>query len=785
MRFLIHLTGQVVLVLSLSASLAWAQLPLSEPQAVTTAPLQDPFEPDDFTRLLGVQGKSSVIASLLLRFNQELQMINTATDSRASAYRDFAKKVSSKPGAHEFFSYPSVTFGLNLNASRVVTTGIYGGTLMPVQLLDTLSLSASLGAFYTFENVGSAFPKISELGANVSVVRDYTHSRPIPSMKNAKDVPWKDVLVPSYLQELTSVLEMAEKSGEGEITSRALETFLSQLQDGEIINITDSLATTASLKSSSTLSRLLSLQAFPFFTSFSVGADANQVVIRQVSMHRVNRGNFNGIHIYLRSIRNRNAGLEMNSSFFINLLRVRAQNQKSDVKTDAFLIPAFDVTTGKISSRMQADLPVVLLPLLREAKSAEAYSRFPDFQLQAKHNLKEKDLKIRILPLRFSTYKEDHWLDLKFAKEITQDEARLKSVSLFRSKRGTLQGRDFMNFGFDVADGVIRDEELNQDVRIARGGGRGDNPANQPFGKASWRQVVTESDISEQNSAQFPTVALLQRVWGGWKISGDKLRSQVQEIESQLEGVGIHRGDLIPEQELKSVVEVDFYRIIATLTVFEGGLQKIRDLLLQPQTAGHLEPHPLYKLVSKIRCRGSQNSECGASQRLANDREFVLALQNLLADGDLETGKRKYQELCESEKNRGTGNYPTSPTSVVHRGGTYDCLTSWTAKLIDLSYRFPAEKAGQIRWMTQVLYTLDEHVPVAQLLKFLGPENYQYSVKISGFRVGSEIQGLDYLSKPLGIPGKDSKYASGLYNYVQKQSGLRGAEVERTLTGVE
>ena len=151
----------------------------------------------------------------------------------------------------------------------------------------------------------------------------------------------------------------------------------------------------------------------------------------------------------------------------------------------------------------------------------------------------------------------------------------------------------------------------------------------------------------------------------------------------------------------------------------------------------------------------------------------------ILGNGNPAAGQSQYLETCQKERLDGDTGYE------VYHGTKYDCLSPWITKLMDLGKKYPADKQSQTHWMTQVLSILDQKIPLPQLLKYLGQENYIFLIRINGFRTGDEDGDLEYFSNTVGDPSKDYSNAGGLVNLYIKRTGIMPTELERTLGGFQ
>ncbi|MNL60794.1 hypothetical protein D3C87_1846380 [compost metagenome] len=105
-------------------------------------------------------------------------------------------------------------------------------------------------------------------------------------------------------------------------------------------------------------------------------------------------------------------------------------------------------------------------------------------------------------------------------------------------------------------------------------------------------------------------------------------------------------------------------------------------------------------------------------------------------------------------------------------------------ELLDLAGKFPKnDKKAQTRWLTDVLYVLDKQLPLPQMLKLLGEENYVFVVRLNGFRTGDEDGDLEYFSNSLGDPKENLEYANGLISMFATKTRISPIELDRSQGG--
>ncbi len=718
---------------------------------------KSPFQDGDLGRYMSVFLRSSAMESALSRINERLQAL-TVEDAvqkyqtkMINKIMDHIKNRPNDPMHQQVTSWGGPLFGAHVNASRHVSTGTYSGSTAPVQLVDNVSVGVGLGVFRALDGLDTWMPL---MGANVSVVRDYTHVRPILSLKEGSKEEWGKIIIPKYMANLAKALKPeSTKEDKNGMSQNSLDAFLKDLRDGEVFTVTDSVALSAYLQASASIDVLLGLTPFSYLNSVTLGADASRVILRQVSFVRYGPG----IQVFVREMKNRGQGMELGVNFFLNLLKVRSQMTKGSIRSDAFVIdydPNWADKPIENEEKIKAtrdNLKVALIPLLRNNNTALLYSKFPDKKFLIQHELKTNETKLKLLAWKFSNFKEDHTLKIQYPINLDFPELDPKNeeVVLLSSKRGELVGRDLLGLAFDVLDGILSFAKV-KNVETSKS--IGDNPADVPMGRAHWKIINSEADLSTFRTP-YESVSMIDYTWGGWSMKRDKFMKVIDDVEQKFSALKLAGFKLIDRQEFNNVESLDFYRINAHLSLTAGGVAKIRDLLLQPKVAGD------------------------DKNRKAKDWALFGQLLKMLGNGDVEAGKTLYYKQCSRE------NPPAShiqgPDSNF-RGNEYGCMSRWLYNILSKLDKYPTDRKEQTRWMTNMLYQLESKIPLSGLMGYVGEQNYIAFVRINGFRPGDEDGDLEYFSNVMGDPETNDPQANGLISMFMRKTRLLPTELERT-----
>lgn len=756
------------------------------PQRFSHGDRESPFKDDDWWRYAGIRTRTAMISTALAKLNEKLQFFTMEKAQESfgkSVVRQIQEHFQNSPGMpldKGIQSWGGPVGGFDLQAARHVATGTYYGSTAAVQLVDMVSASVSLGYLNNFEQ----FPKLvltgqglglqrqfpaAQLGVNASLRRSYIHVKPLFSMQQASDAKWKDLFVPSLMNGFAKTIDNKDLT--------KFRDFIKELKEGEVFTITDSVDVGAQARIASPLDFLLGIEPLNFLNAVSGGVDASRVVLRQTSLVRTKQG----LQIFVRNQTAKARGVQFDVDYFIKIMSLRAENAQSELKTDAFVLDyspdyleeSLSVEEKTIKEEQELNLRKSVSALLRSHSTEHLYTSFPYQKLEIEHLFKTRETKAKLLMSQMIELDEDHLMKLRYPKseEHPELDPRDEEVQLFRTRKGQLKGMDLLGFSISLIESWLnKKSSINWNLAQPND----PNPANIPFGRAYWRQVTTERDLT----GDVKDVSLIQHSWGGWKLNRKKFLELIDQIVVQLGLPSDAKYKLIDKESFQNVKGVDFYKITANLSVRYSGLDKVKELVLQSELRA--QPAEKAKFLSRLFQKLSEKIDGAKASRA--DHVVLSDIQKILGNGDLNVGKSKYQQMCDEHKRKvnpdaGPGSY----SGAWVNGSYFDCLTPWMDRLLNLSVKYPTmDRSAQVRWMTEVLYTLEEQVPMPLLLKYLGKENVVYFVTVNGFRSGDEDGDLTYISNTWGNPPDDFDEAGGIFQLYSRKTGVLPTEIDRT-----
>lgn len=760
------------------------------PQRFCHGDRESPYKDGDTLRYFGIELRSSKIKEGLARLNDKIAFRTTEDAAKKRALeisnriREHIRTKPLEPLYQEREWWGGTTFGISGDAQRTLSTGTYYESSAPLQLVDNLSVAASLGYFSTMEGLKYVRPFV---GGNVSIVRSYTHVRPVDSVKKAQDVEWFKNLfgMPLVIKDLGRILNNEDERKEDE-PIEPIDRFFAKFAEGEVFSISDSIVGGFYGRFNAALDVLLGINPLNFLNAISAGFDTTALVLDQTIIMRTKEG----LQIRIVDQNSLIGGVQADGNFFLNVWKIRGQRMDSDIKTKAYVLDYnadFNVLAeqkgptsqsekeaekNKEIKKTQEDIAQSLYGLMVNNSSAILQDKFKESMIPIKHKLVTDELTSKFLLFKGINYNETHRLSFTpppSAKHPDLDPAA-EEVEVFANRQGELEGRDLLGMLLDVADGFLQKWGV-------KGGGlsrdQNPNPANMPLGRAKWRHIEAEVDLTKSKKP-FPPVAQVQRVWGGWSLKKADFLKLIDEIEGEYRGSGLIKGDLIDRGEFVTVKSIDFYRISANLSILSGGIKKVRDLLLQPQIkSGPPKPAQLLGHILRI--------FKGRDTRVENDREMFRQFMILIGDNDEVRGQQQFSLACQNEyrfKNLDSGG--GFPPTEWRYGNSYECLTDWLRQILVLANNFPEKKEDQANWLADTLAVLDKHIPQPLLLKYLEDKNYLFAIRINGFRSGDEDGDLETFSHGLGTPEEEFPEAGGIMNRYAVEMRVSPFEFRRT-----
>jgi hypothetical protein len=668
---------------------------------------ESPLKTDDIVRFLKIEATSAGIRQLTSLVNDKLEyfpmdkLLQERSDGLRKQFFDHIQKNPTKPFVQPISTWGGPTGGISLNASRSIVTGSYFGDQssdFKVSMVDQISAGARVGYFLGVDGYPKVFPGI---GANLSVIRSYVHVRPIPSIKAADKKSWSELFVPKFMKNLGGLLSTstAEKpeDRQKEMTD-SITKFLDELQESETFTVTDSLAIGENASLTIPITTLLGLDPVSYTATISLGASANQVVLRRTTFTREN----GFIKIYLQNIQSQMAGLSLDVNLWMNIMRLSFERKWGQARTRAFHLDEKPSEEVKLRNTILA-----IKGILSTNNSELLESNFHPYHLN--HKTQADISQGKFLFWRWTNIEEWHRVKVRPPKDPTRDyDPKKFERTLFSHRILERSGKNYYSFLSDVLDGLVQNSSFWKPGLLSGGGGS--NPKDSFFGNARWTVTNTEAEVTRGRESN--PVTTVENFWAGWDLSKKDLFSTLDQIDSRVQRLRLGL-PLVNRDTFNDMRRLQLYEIRTTLIVYEEGMEKLRK-----------------RFLVKNGDRGSGFQRfVGWDKYSGTDKAIVEKILIPMY------GKQKFDDWCYMQKNSGEGGRSTHTGA---HGESYDCLMPWMYEVLSLRREYPSNREERVKWATRLLTHLERHLDLGKLIQYIGKENLFYQVKISGFRTRDE-----------------------------------------------
>ncbi|MFT6069844.1 MAG: hypothetical protein ACJAT2_000858 [Bacteriovoracaceae bacterium] len=503
----------------------------------------------------------------------------------------------------EFIDFPVTTWFAptisgGLIANRDIVIGSYMGTDNLVQLADTFGVTFNLGGHLGIENLPIANSG-GFLRAGVSLVKTWTHLKPVKTLKSSFKEPYKNIIVPliklnlkrhvqclaefkegelskncnEYLEEIeaeetddsastdteetTDIDEDAlpeeeddEVSEEERLKKKLLGKMMAHINEslgvGESIIITEKIVPNVNLK----------VNAGHLHWKIGVGVGSEVVVVRRLHLYRKDAD-----HIQIYDDNGKALGFSMNFSLdsYIPVLNLRTKTLKGkyDVIVHTINInPKLDANP-KLFENAQA-----LYYLLNEGSTELLEANANPHKIT--NNFKDKSVKMSFLVWR-AKYLKGNSL---FAVE----DPKGRSGKYLSVKDESQSGVNYEKFAKDIINFYLA--KLYDG--ISWGGSDWTNPAHTFKGVSASRLARFESKLVGDEESEIdelkikgPFVSLTDRK-EGWSMSNKKLKSMIGEINKKYGRV------MFDKHAFEDAKRLKLYDISMNTNIYERGFENIK-----------------------------------------------------------------------------------------------------------------------------------------------------------------------------------------------------------------
>lgn len=648
-------------------------------------------------------------------------------------------------------------------ANRNIIFGQYLGNSAPIQLVDTVGVEANLGVFTSLSGIAQTV--IPNLNATTSVGRTYIHVRAMPDLSTATKQKVKNIFVPALLKKLGRVIkdefacsiskdpytEESELNGnkiyyvkfdKNLIDGRKLALIKRQelIDSGISASIilmvpidrvkmcVNDIAENRKKNVSDFLKEFANDETFIINDTIRLsGRLTAPIPIPNLPGASVNLGTDHNVAL-LRSIMIRKVDESM-------VITVRQQrNIKNSISEGLnYYIEILNNSNEWIKGKLYSKVFKIKLNDLSEAEENTALQTLRSlfvnnnrFELQENYKPTDLDHRVnaylhtfRLLWFKSQKMKLNHIVDIVVPNKKGQNFSlkertrKLYSTMILRRK-----GNDYHAF-LDRAVGSL--------VGFISLGSTNQDPGQTYMGSSKKRYYKTESELTKGMPLN-PTTRV-EYAYTGWKKKTRKLEKIFTTIENIYSE--FTETDLIDRTQFYASPLLRSYDIKSTIIIYPSAFDKIKTYILNASRE-HTAMNALYMMY----------------------------------------GKDQWHNFCTNARDFFGENGP----QTYYGERDYSCVPPKVKDFLSYRNKLPNDKMKLTKLINKLYETLFEDFDKSKVLKFLGPDNFFSSTRITGFREQNSQGYIEYISDTVG--NYNTEIGTGLFDAIGAYIGISSYQLK-------
>ncbi len=405
---------------------------------------------------------------------------------------------------------------IKLILSRDIILGNYLGTDNLVQLADTFGASAEIGVFAGIEGLGS------DLGAGVkastSLVRTFSHVKPVKSLKDSLKEPYKNVFVNMLkkslkdkffsLSELKALDDATASETAKEEQRKKIESLLTEIDKtlsvGESLIITDRFVPTVGV----------TLNFNQGLIGAGVGVSGGVTVLKRIHLYKKSP---KILQIYDDSGFVKNIDVSFFFSNYINLIRVNAAYDKGHYNVKSYMVNL------SIDSTENPNLLSNALGIYNVLKNKDFEildSVTPPVHLDVQFKDKEKGLSLLFWKMKSLTGRT--YYDIKTKDGVVG--------TYFSLEKDFLTGLNPETFSKQLLNYYLTSEF--DDIRITDA--EASNPGESLFGRSRTQKLRFEATVDSNKRFSQKFIDLSEEKQG-WQMSERKIKKFMKQTNDKFQ----------------------------------------------------------------------------------------------------------------------------------------------------------------------------------------------------------------------------------------------------------
>ena len=438
------------------------------------------------------------------------------------------------------------TFRGQMILSRNLITGTYLGTDNLVQLVDTVGVAVSAGAF-----VGAVgLPVDAMASGEVSLVRTYAHLRPVTSIQKSLKYSFKNIFVPlvkkdygNKLHEATQVVLDPEASEEAKASKieAALKPFKDSMDVGESIIVTDAVSSQIGVKGGVGYKKLVTA---------SLSLVPGHLVVSRFHIHRKSEHDFQ-IYKDLGQVGSLGVTFDLDSLVPVLSVTMKKSQGKARVKFYSVNLHPQNPDVLKNASSLRRAIVSSSTQELDQNEESRPYI--------VKHDFKESNPRLNLFFWQ--------WQWQNSSTNISVSNPQGDERYFRRQYHGMTKGKNYQKYVNSLIThwvGLI----FGRKAGLSEGG---DNPGYSFKGQAETRYLTMDEEIDGNGNKIEPFVKL-SRIYNGWSIDREKANKILDSLRQR------YRYDFFNAPVLNDTRKIFMYNISLNAFFYKDGINHLLGL---------------------------------------------------------------------------------------------------------------------------------------------------------------------------------------------------------------
>ena len=625
--------------------------------------------------------QSNIIDNLIAKLDGEMSAFDLSGKRSEYFQKQFKYGLDHFVKTGEFLPikvgiWHSPILDIKLILSRDIILGNYLGTDNLVQLADTFGASAEIGIFAGVEGLGA------DLGASVrastSLVRTFSHVKPVKSLKESLKEPYKNMFVNMLkkslkdkffsLSELKALDEENATETEKEEKRKKIESLLTEIDKtlsvGESLIITDRFVPSAGVI----------LNFNQGLIGAGVGVSGGVTVLKRIHLYKKSS---KILQIYDDSGFVKNVDVSFFFSNYINLVRVNATYDKGHYNVKSYMVN-LSVDSSENPNLISNALGVYNVLKNKDFEILDSVN--PPVHLDVQFKDKEKNLSVLFWKMKSLNGKT--YYDIKAQDGI--------QGTYFSLEKDFLTGLNPETFSKQLLNYYLTSEF--DDIKISDA--EASNPGQSLFGRSRTQKIRFEATV-DSNKKFTQKFLDLSEERQGWQMNEKKIRKFMIQTNEKFQTI------------LFDPAQIDFkklrlYNIGYHMNLYNRGIER-----LQTMTAEDILPlEVIYTKERSMLCDRQGSGDKGGRSNSFSDarcgdlstiKRLIRSCRQKYIDEEIaECNVELFEQLMQDLKFNDLKNIIGEDNLYVY--GTIDGFREKSEILNDTIYSNSIGKIGSKQW---------------------------------------------------------------------------------------